>query len=77
MLIDKSIQRVRAYRCHAGLSVNALAVKAGMAESTLRRMDRPDWSPTADTLRRLEAIIPADFGSTDPAAEAVDQRGAA
>lgn len=32
-----------------------------MGESTIRHMDRPEWSPTADTLRRLESVIPPGF----------------
>lgn len=61
MLIERSIARVRAYAAHKGWSRNALAKAAGLNESTIRGIDRPDWSPTADTLRRLEAAVPADF----------------
>lgn len=70
MLIDQSIQRIRAFHRDRGLSVSALAKMAGMGESTVRHINRPDWSPTADTLRRLEAVIPADFTPTNQDAAA-------
>jgi len=58
MLIDQSIERIRAYRRAMGWSVLRLATEAGMRESTIRHLDHADWSPTADTLRRLETVIP-------------------
>lgn len=61
MLIDQSIARIRAYRLAKGWKLFRLAKEAGMRESTIRYMDSPDWSPTADTLRKLEAIIPEDW----------------
>lgn len=61
MFIDSSITRIRAYRAAMTWSVLRLATEAGLNESTIRRIDDPTWSPTADTLRKLEAIIPADF----------------
>jgi hypothetical protein len=33
-----------------------------MVDTVLRRFDSDDWNPTVETLRRLEAIIPLDFG---------------
>lgn len=61
MLIDRSIERVRAYRAAENLTKESFARAAGMGESVLRRLEKPDWNPTSNTLRRLEAIIPADF----------------
>jgi len=61
MMIDEAIARVRAYRMDRGWSILRYAKEAGMGESTIRHMDHPTWSPTADTLRRLERIIPADW----------------
>ena len=60
--IDAVIERVRAYRRLAGWSVLRLAREAGISESTLRHIDRADWNPESETLRKLEAIIPAEFG---------------
>lgn len=67
MLIDQSIERIRAYRQVQGWSILRLAKESGMGESTIRRLDDPTWSPTADTLRKLEAVIPADFFAHTPA----------
>lgn len=61
MMIDQTIERVRAYRRHQGWSILRFAKEAGMGESTIRNMDHDDWSPTADTLRRLERVIPEGF----------------
>lgn len=75
MLIDRSIARVRAYAAHMKWTRNKLATEAGVAESTIRSFGEPDWSPNADTLRRLEMIVPADFEApaetaAEPPAEA-------
>jgi ribosome-binding protein aMBF1 (putative translation factor) len=61
MMIDQAISRVRAYRRHRGWSILRFAKEVGIGESTIRRMDHPSWSPTADTLRKLESVIPDDF----------------
>jgi ribosome-binding protein aMBF1 (putative translation factor) len=74
MLIDQSIARVRAYRQAKGWSILRLAKEAGLGESTIRRLDSPDWCPTAGTLRQLEAIIPEAF---DPEASAEQRAHAA
>lgn len=68
MLTDQAIARVRAYRRAMRWSVNRLATEAGMGESTIRRMDDPDWAPTTTILRQLEAVIPA--GWKEPPSEA-------
>lgn len=72
MSIDASIERVRAYRRFRGWSINRMATEAAIGESTIRRIDAPDWNPNTDTLRRLETIIPADFvlGAEPDAGEA-------
>lgn len=61
MLIEQSIARVRAYRRANGWSILRLAKECGLRESTIRHLDREGWSPTADTLRKLEAAIPDNF----------------
>jgi ribosome-binding protein aMBF1 (putative translation factor) len=71
MMIDRTIERIRAYRRARGWSILRFAKEADMGESTIRYMDRPDWSPTADTLRRLESVIPPEFeaGAADASAD--------
>jgi transcriptional regulator with XRE-family HTH domain len=61
MHVDLSVARVRAFRTSKGWSINALAAAAGLGESTIRRIDDPDWSPTVRILRKLEAVIPPGF----------------
>ncbi|MBK8159151.1 MAG: helix-turn-helix transcriptional regulator [Rhodospirillaceae bacterium] len=84
MHIDLSISRIRAYRRQQGWSVLRLANTAGLRESTIRQLEDPNWSPTASTLRKLEAIVPADFqppvpvnenGTTKSAPEPVEATG--
>jgi DNA-binding XRE family transcriptional regulator len=70
LLVDISIARIRAYAQHMGWTRNRLATEAGLAESTIRAIESAEWSPTADTLRRLEGIIPEDFSGPEPKADA-------
>jgi ribosome-binding protein aMBF1 (putative translation factor) len=58
MLIEKSIERVRAFRIASHLSVNAYAKRAGISEGAIRKMDMEGWSPNSETLRKLESVIP-------------------
>ena len=64
--VDAAIARIRAFATSKGWRKSRLAAEAGMSDTTLRNFDDPCWSPTADTLRRLEAIIPVDFGRQPP-----------
>jgi len=59
--IQATIERIRAFARAKGWAKSRLAVEAGMRPTVLRDFDQPDWNPTADTLRRLEAIIPKTF----------------
>lgn len=59
--VDAAIARIRAFATSKGWRKSRLATEAGMSDTTLRNFDDPAWSPTADTLRRLEAIIPEGF----------------
>lgn len=61
--IEAAIERVRAYARSRGWKKSRLAEEAGMANTVLRAFDEPGWNPTAETLRRLEAIIPENFSS--------------
>jgi 3,4-dihydroxy 2-butanone 4-phosphate synthase/GTP cyclohydrolase II len=67
MGIEDAIARVRAYAESKGWRKSRLAKEAGLKDTTLRHFDRPTWNPTADTLRRLEAVIPAEFVPQDRA----------
>jgi len=59
--LDTAIERIRAYARARGWKKSRLAKEAGMADTVLRDFERPDWNPTAETLRRLEAIIPSQW----------------
>lgn len=61
MSVQHSISRVRAFMKAEGLSRRALAEKAKIGDTTIRNIDEPDWNPTAETLTKLEAVIPAEF----------------
>lgn len=62
--IDNAIKRIRAFRKEQGLAKFRLAVMAGVPEGCLRNMDKPEWNPTLDTLKAIDAIIPKDFDLT-------------
>lgn len=62
------IARIRAFAKARGWAKSRLAREAGMRDTVLRDFDKPDWNPTMETIRQLEAIIPADFRAGDQAA---------
>jgi ribosome-binding protein aMBF1 (putative translation factor) len=59
--IDAAIARIRSYALHRGWKKSRLAAEAGLSDTTLRDFDGDRWNPTAETIRTIEAIIPADF----------------
>lgn len=61
MIIDQSIERVRAFARQERISKSRLASMAGMRDTTLRGFWDAGWNPRVHTLRRLEAIVPVDF----------------
>lgn len=63
--IDKSLIRVRAYAKARGWGANRYATEAELNEATVRPMFRDNWNPTAETLRKLEAVIPAGWQPGD------------
>lgn len=73
--IDALIARIRAFRDAEDLSRSALALRAGLSRAALAAMDKPTWGPTADTIRRLEAVIPA--GWQPPKVKSAKRRSAA
>ncbi len=65
--VDQAVTRIRAFAAAKGWRKSRLAREAGMQDTTLRNFDDPDWNPTLDTVRRLEALIPGDFDPSAPA----------
>jgi len=65
MIVNDSIQRIRAFAASMKWSRNRIATEAGIAESTIRNIFEDDWNPRVETLRQLEKVIPDDF--TPPA----------
>ena len=61
LFIDRSLALVRAFKKDGMLSGRRLARMAGLSENTIRRIDDPEWSPEADTLRALESLVPEGF----------------
>lgn len=53
--------RIRAFAARRGVSKSRYALMAGLTVNALRGMDSPGWNPTAETLRKLEQVIPAEF----------------
>jgi ribosome-binding protein aMBF1 (putative translation factor) len=60
MSVDQAIERVRKFRAEKGWTINRFATKAGVTESTLRKIDDPDWNPERRTLKKLEAVMAED-----------------
>ncbi len=52
IFVDRAISRVR--KGVALVGKKPLAARAGVAHGVLRRVDSDEFSPTADTLRKLE-----------------------
>src|SRR3546814_12551052 len=60
--LEDLLGSVRSWRIEYRLSVSETARLSGVAESTLRRMDAPDWAPSATTLRSVLRMIDAPAG---------------
>lgn len=61
MHIDTILCRIRDFAAAQGWRKARLAKEAGVPRSTLKNFDLGTWNPTADTLRKLEAVIPPEF----------------
>lgn len=59
--VDAVIARIRAYMAAQNLRRGGLATRAKLQESSIRNIDKPEWNPTAETLRALTSVIPDDF----------------
>lgn len=64
--VDVVIARIRAYMARSHLTRGGIAAKAGLQESSIRYIAQPDWNPTAETLRKLTAVIPPNFLVSTP-----------
>jgi transcriptional regulator with XRE-family HTH domain len=54
-------QRVRDIRTQAGLTLAAVALRAGLARSTLSKIENDQMSPTFDVLQRLSTGLGVDM----------------
>lgn len=68
--IDRTLARIRAFARFKGWKKSRFAAEAGLPDTTLRNFDKADWSPSPETIRRLEKIIPPDFMAPDEGAQA-------
>jgi len=68
---EHAIARIRAFAAHKKWKPSRYAIEAGLGANSLRDFDRADWNPTLDTIEKLEAIIPADFGRLETSASAI------
>jgi len=59
--IKNTILRVRDYVATGHATRSGLAISAGLTVNALRGLDSGEWNPTADTLSKLEAVIPESF----------------
>jgi 3,4-dihydroxy 2-butanone 4-phosphate synthase / GTP cyclohydrolase II len=57
------VEKLRSLVTDGGLSRSGLARAAGLHANTLRDIDRADWNPTSDTLRKLESYLFANDDS--------------
>ena len=53
--IDQNIRRIRDYVRENGAI--RTAIRAGLARGTLRQCEDANWNPTADTLRKVLALM--------------------
>jgi 3,4-dihydroxy 2-butanone 4-phosphate synthase / GTP cyclohydrolase II len=58
------IEKLRLLITDGGMSRSGLARAAGLHANSLRKMDEPDWNPTADTLGKLESYLLKREGGT-------------
>jgi 3,4-dihydroxy 2-butanone 4-phosphate synthase/GTP cyclohydrolase II len=78
-MVTDFIERVRAALKQHGVTARGVAHKAGLHRNTLCNIDRPDWNPTADVLKKLEPHIAAiERGEwQEPPADEPEQAAAA
>lgn len=52
------LDRIRGWAAANDLKPATFARQAGLAETVTRDIERPDWSPSSNSIRKLEALIP-------------------
>lgn len=63
--IAAALARVRRWLASTDMPRGEIAARASVDEKTLRLAARPAWNPTANTLARLEAVIPPEWSPSD------------
>ena len=58
-MVSDFIERVRWAVKQKGVTARGLAQRASLHRNTLCNIDREDWNPTADVLKKLEPHIEA------------------
>lgn len=61
MKIDTVLNRIKSFRLSSGLNTSQWAERVGVGDTTFRDMMTDKWNPTASTIRKCEAVIPAEF----------------
>lgn len=56
-----AVARVRRWLAQTKMPRGEVAARAGVDEKTVRLAARAGWNPTANTLARLEALIPPEW----------------
>jgi 3,4-dihydroxy 2-butanone 4-phosphate synthase/GTP cyclohydrolase II len=56
-MVSDFIERVRTALKQKGVTARGVAQRAGLHRNTLCNIDREDWNPTADVLKKLEPHI--------------------
>ena len=67
--IPAALARVRRWLATTTLPRGEIAARASVDEKTLRLAARDSWNPTANTLARLEALIPPNWSADHPVEE--------
>lgn len=64
--LDACLVRIREWATANDWRPARLAREAGIAENVTRDMFAGTWSPTASSIRKLEAVIPSGWQPGDP-----------
>jgi len=69
------LDRIRGWAAANELKPATLARQAGLAETVTRDMDEAAWSPSSNSIRKLEALIPEGWrpGMPVPSAPTADE----
>lgn len=78
-MVSDFLERARSALKQQGVTARGVAQKAGLHRNTLCNIDRTDWNPTAEVLKKLEPHIEAiERGEwNEPPAEDAEEKAAA